>query len=84
MQSKVVSLERVNALCEFLLDKIEISLLWFLSRNAIIWQETDKKVCQLQSRVNLKPHERDRRIFDYFGINKISSSKGAAKKYVIS
>ena len=49
-----MSLERVNALCEFLFDKIEMSL-FFFSRDAIIWRETDKKVCQLQSRVNLKP-----------------------------
>ena len=45
--AKIISLERVNGLCEFLLDKIIIIIIIILSRDAIIWRERDKNVCQL-------------------------------------
>ena len=83
IQQKIMSLERVYAPCQFLLDKIEISLFFYEHECNNLTREI-KNACQPLSHVNFKPQWEDRRLFDYFGINKILSSKGVAKKHIIS
>ena len=64
---------------------IKLKFLWgFFEQGCNIWREKDKNICQLKAHVNQKPHERNRRLCDYFGINKISSAKRSDKETAVS
>ena len=73
-----MSLQRLNALCEFLQEKLNFFFIFF-EQGCNIWQEKDENAYQLKFRVNQKPRERNIRPFDYFDINRISSAKRSGK-----
>ena len=46
----MMSQERLNVLCEFIFDEIEISL-FFYKQGCENWQEKERNACQLKARV---------------------------------
>ena len=62
----MMSLERLNALREFLLDKLGISLFLY-KQSCKNWQKKDRNACQLKERVNQKPSERNRSFLNISG-----------------
>ena len=61
-----MSLEKFNALCEFLLDKIEITL-FFYKQGWKNWREKEGNARKLKERVYQKPHERNIRFLNISG-----------------
>ena len=68
----MMSLKRINALCEFLFNKVEISLCLKKGRNN--WREKARNVCQ-PKHVGIINYMNKRDVFEHLSINKTTPTK---------